>query len=170
MRFKKLKKTIFITSVVAIIMFGFSFAVVPIYNKLCKITGLSTALPAGAIPDFRRDILIQFVTTNNQKLSWDFHPLQNSITIHPNETKKVAFYVKNNTTRTMTVQAIPSIVPGKAISYFHKVECFCFSQQTLKPGQELTMPLVFNIDKELPADIKTITLGYTLFEVTKKVA
>lgn len=165
---RQTKKTIFITATVVIIMFAFSFAIVPIYNRYCRIAGLNTALPSLAAPDMSRKILVQFVATNNQNLAWDFYPLQNSVNVYPDENKKVFFYVKNNSQHTMTVQAIPSMTPEKALNYFHKIECFCFRQQTLKAGESLKMPLVFRIDKELPIDLSTMTLGYTLFDVTRQ--
>ncbi len=164
-----LKKSIYIPALVAVIMFGFTFAMVPVYNALCNVTGLNTAVPVSlAPPDYNRAILIQFVTANNRNLPWDFYPLQTSINVHPNENAKVFFYFKNNSTHTMTVQAIPSITPGPAVSHFHKIECFCFQKQTLNPGQTLTVPLVFRLDNDVSGDVSTVTLGYTLFDVTNQ--
>lgn len=165
---KSSHKTILTTTLVVILMFGFTFAIVPIYNKLCRITGLSTAVPSWVLPDLSRQITVQFTTTTNQTLACEFKPLQNDIKVHPNENNHVWFYIKNNTNKTLTLQAIPSIVPGVAVKYFHKIECFCFKQQTLKAGQALKMPMVFSLDKEIPAELNTISVGYTLFDVTQQ--
>ncbi len=168
-----LQKTLYITIAVAIVMFGFSFAMAPLYNALCRATGFGgkTNLvpyvatdPSG--PDLTHPLIVQFTTATNAKLPWDFRPQQTSIRTFPNNNTKVIFYVKNNTAKTMTVQAIPSISPWQAAKYFHKIECFCFTQQTLKPGEVREMPVVFRIDKQVPRDIHVITLAYTLFDIT----
>lgn len=163
------KKIILISTTVAIFMFGFSFALAPLYNTFCKITGIPRLLTEKAYlekMDATRDITVQFTATNNKDLAWDFYPIQKNVIAHPGENIKIEFYAKNNSNHTMTVQAIPGIVPVLAISHFHKIQCFCFKQQTLKAGEALKMPVVFKIDKELPRDIHTITLAYSLFETS----
>lgn len=172
---KKVRKTVAVCVIVSFIMFSFCFALVPLYNVLCRNTGLNGSLnlvPANARstqqPQINRTLTMQFVTTTNAGLLWDFYPQQVSMTIHPEENNKMLFYVKNNTQHTMTVQAIPSITPWQAARHLHKIQCFCFTQQTLKAGASMAMPVVFRIDNGLPADIKTVTLAYTLFDVTNQ--
>ena len=116
-----------------------------------------------------RDVTIQFVAMNHMGLPWDFYPRKKSVTVHPGENNTVYFYAKNTTDKTMTVQAIPSMTPPESLGHFHKIECFCFRQQTLKAHEGKEMPLIFTIDKELPKDIHVITLAYTLFDATPKV-
>lgn len=171
------RKTLIIGSIVAGLMFFFSFAIVPVYGVLCKATGISTTVPSdlskasssGKPTDLNRSITVQFVATNHKNLPWDFYPRTKSITLHPGESAKVVFFARNNTNKTMTVQAIPGMTPVNAISHFHKIECFCFRQQTLKAGESKDMGLVFQVDNDdLPKDLRTITLAYTLFDVTPK--
>ena len=173
---KSLRKTITITSCIVIGMFGFTFLLAPLYNSLCRATGIDgrgnviTAVNAqsDSAPVLNRDVTLQFVTTNNAELSWDFYPQKSAVDLHPEVNTKMVFFIKNKSDKTITVQAIPSITPWQAARHLHKVECFCFSQQTLKPGESLEMPVVLRIDKNLPSDIKTVTLAYTLFEVKKR--
>ena len=101
-------------------------------------------------------------------MPWDFRPNVVSVTVHPGASNKVTFYARNNTVRNMVAQAIPSMTPSEAVAHFHKIECFCFNQQPLKGNESKNMPLVFQIDKDLPKDIRVITLSYTLFDVTPK--
>lgn len=158
-------------------MFGFGFALVPIYNSLCKtlgINGKTNAQPIAydesrATVDLSREILVEFVATNNSSIPWSFYPKVNKIRVHPGETARLSFYAENKTNFTMTVQAIPSVTPGLAAKYLKKTECFCFTQQTLNGHEAMDMPLLFHLDPELPADIKTVTLAYTLFDVSNRV-
>lgn len=149
-------------------MFSFSFALSPLYRSICNRTGLSSAIPIGQNPDFRRDVLIQFVTSNHGDMNWDFYPLKKKVNVHPDDNTKIIFYAKNKTDKAMTVQAIPSFMPAFTAQYFHKTQCFCFNQQTLQPGESLEMPVIFHIDHDLPKEVSTITLAYTLFDVTSK--
>lgn len=160
-----------ITASIAMLMFGFSFALSPLYNKFCKITGINTSLTEKefyAKADLARDITVQFVATNHQELPWEFFPRTTTVHVHPNEKMQIYFHVKNTTQQTMTVQAIPSFSPSIAGAHFHKIQCFCFTQQTLKAGETKEMPVEFKIDNDLPRDVKTITLAYTLFEIEKE--
>lgn len=179
---KKSNRKIFIIGgIVAAIMFGFSFAMVPLYNLICKKIGVNTSIvnsglltPAEALAstkkntDLSRTITVQFVATNHNGMPWDFYPRVKSMEVHPGENNKISFYAKNTTSKKMTVQAIPSMTPTDALSHFHKIECFCFNQQTLDARESRDMALVFQIDKELPKEIKVITLSYTLFDATPK--
>jgi len=153
-------------------MFGFGFAMVPFYNVLCEATGLNgktsgySALSTAPI-DVSRTITVQFLATNNSELPWTFIPLIKQVTVYPGENKEVAFYAKNNSGHTMTVQAIPSVTPGIAAKYLRKTECFCFERQTFNNGEARDMPVLFHLDSSLPKDIHIITISYTLFDTSK---
>jgi cytochrome c oxidase assembly protein subunit 11 len=161
------KTTVLITTSIAIVMFGFSFLLSPLYNKFCKVTGINTTLTENEFyqqQDQARKITVQFVATNNRNLPWEFFPRTQSIVVHPNEKIQIVFHAKNLTGHVMNVQAIASFTPIQATSHFHKIECFCFTRQTLNAGETKEMPVVFKIDRELPKNIHTITLAYTLFK------
>ena len=169
---KRIKKTIVLAMTCVILMFGFSFALVPLYRVVCKVTGLNGGVNVAEVnnayaenPAKDRSIIIQFVATNNENLPWDFYPQKNQLTVHINGKNKMLFYAKNNSHQRMIVQAVPSFAPPVAARYFHKIECFCFRQQSLAAGETKAMPVIFQIDPALPADISVITLAYTLFAV-----
>jgi cytochrome c oxidase assembly protein subunit 11 len=158
--------------VVTAMMFAFGYAMVPLYKKLCEVTGLNVLTPidAGAAKfarntqiDESRTITVEFDA--NSQGPWGFKPKHNTLEIHPGELTTMDYEVTNNQGRTMQAQAIPSYAPMQASPYFHKLECFCFSQQTLTAHQTRQFPVVFVIDPKLPRDVKTITLSYTFFEV-----
>lgn len=166
------QRLLVILVLIIIAMFGVGYALVPLYNTFCKITGLNgksggpAALSTAKI-DINRTITIEFLANNNANLSnWKFYPLVKKVSVHPSQNKRVAFFAENDSPNTMTVQAIPSITPSEAAKYFRKTECFCFTQQTLKAGQALDMPMIFHLDPALPKYIKVITLSYTIFDVT----
>jgi cytochrome c oxidase assembly protein subunit 11 len=156
-------------------MFGFGFAMVPLYDVFCDITGLNgkTATVAaqenqGGI-DATREIKVQFISKAAKDMPWQFRPEVAEISVRPGETKIVKFYAKNETSVKMVGQSVPSVAPGRAANYFKKVACFCFEQQALEGQEEVWMPLQFYIDPELPSDVKTLTLSYTLFDITTKI-
>lgn len=162
-----IRKTVILSFCIAFVMFGFSFALSPLYSAFCKATGFNSAVKINFHkPDLSRSIVVQFVTTNNHNLPWEFYSRTTHINVHPEQNIKVIFFAKNTTKKTMTVQAIPSFAPPLAAQYFHKIQCFCFNQQTLKAGESAEMPVIFRVDNKLPLDVHTITLGYTLFDVT----
>ena len=166
------KKTLIILFIAAIGWFGFAFGLVPIYNVFCKITGLNGKIlgPSGYTDngvDKSRLITVQFVTSVNGSLPWDFYPEQDTIKLHPGEITRVIFYAKNNSNRTMTVQAIPSVTPGQAARYLRKTECFCFTTETFKAGEKEQMPVLFHLDKELPKEINELSLSYTMYNADK---
>lgn len=159
--------------VVAIAMFAFVFVVmVPLYNVLCDALGINgkpgaeayTAVPATV--DESRSVTIQFVATNNEGMPWEFRPTRTMMKVHPGAVNDTVFYAHNPLQNAMVAQAIPSISPARAATYFHKTECFCFNQQPLDGESSAEMPLQFIVDQDLPRDIKTITLSYTIFDVT----
>ena len=162
---------------VAVAMFAFVFVVmVPLYNVLCDALGINgktsgaayTAVPAGV--DESREITVQFIASNNAEMPWEFRPQQTMMRVNPGAANDTVFLAHNPTQRAMVAQAIPSVSPSRAAEYFHKTECFCFNQQPLESRTGTEMPLQFIIDRDLPRDIRTITLSYTLFDVTEMAA
>lgn len=157
-------------------MFAFGFALVPIYNSLCKTLGINGKTNTQSIAyDVKnskiatdREVLVEFVATNNSGVPWAFYPKIQKIKVHPGEIVKLSFYAENKTGHRMTVQAIPSVTPGIAAKYLKKTECFCFTQQTLNGHEAMNMPLLFHLDTALPENVNTVTLSYTLFDVTNK--
>jgi len=154
--------------VVVVAMFGFGYALVPFYEKICEVTGLrEIAWPdasANTQVDTTRAVRIEF-DSNVRKLAWTFRPLEPVVDVHPGELRQAVFEVVNTTDRPLTGQAIPSYGPAHAGQYFRKLECFCFAKQTLAPGERRRMPVVFVVDPSVPKDLVTITLSYTFFEV-----
>lgn len=156
--------------VIVIMMFGFGYAIVPFYEKICKATGLRNLLSPDTVSatntqvDMTRVVTIEFDASVRQ-LPWDFKPEVVSIKAHPGELVNVMYDIANTTERAIVGQAIPSYAPRAAAQYFHKLECFCFAAQTLGPHESRRMPVVFVVDPNLPADVHTITLSYTFFEV-----
>lgn len=166
-------------SVVTVCMFGFGYAMVPLYRTICeftginvlaldeqKIQGISTRVPSNSQVDLSRSITVEFDA--NARGPWIFKPARNSLQVHPGELATVLYEFQNVQNRRMSAQAIPSYAPQQAQPYFDKVECFCFNQYTLDPGEKKTWPVAFVIDPKLSRDVKTITLSYTFFEVGGK--
>ena len=155
-------------SVIVVAMFGFGYLLVPFYEKICEVTGLRNIAQPDVVRntqvDTTRDVRIEF-DSNIRKLPWRFRALTPVVDVHPGEMRQVMFEIVNTTDRVLTGQAIPSYGPAHAAQYFRKLECFCFSKQVLQPGERREMPVVFVLDAGLPADIATITLSYTFFEV-----
>ena len=116
--------------------------------------------------DESREVTVQFVAINNDGMPWSFTPDTRMMRVNPGAANGVVFHALNPTDADMVAQAIPSISPSRAAAYFHKTECFCFDQQTLDGQSDAEMPLQFIVDRDLPADIHTITLSYTIFDVT----
>jgi len=169
------KRLVLLLTLLVFSMFAFAFALVPIYNSLCKALSINGKVSLKASPigpnttPSAREVIVEFVATNNGGVPWLFYPKIKRVNIHPGEMTRLAFYAENQTNRRMTVQAIPSVTPGHAAKYIKKTECFCFVQQTLEGHEGMNMPLLFHLDKNLPKDITTLTLAYTLFDVTSRV-
>jgi len=173
---KSHRKVIIYGAIAAVVMFGFCFAMVPLYSLICKKVGINSTANSDLLtavseettekPDLSRTITVQFVATNHKGMPWDFYPRTKTIDVHPGENNKIYFYAKNTTGKTMQVQAIPSMTPTDALPYFHKIICFCFNQQTLKSQEDKEMPMIFRIDNAIPKSIRVITLAYTLFDTT----
>jgi cytochrome c oxidase assembly protein subunit 11 len=168
--------------VVALAMFGFGYALVPMYRAICEALGinvlaLSEQRVANGTWSGRKDIsntqvdksrLITVEFDANARGPWDFKPAKSSVQVHPGEMATVMYEFQNVQNRKMAAQAIPSYAPRQAGAHFNKLECFCFNQYTLAPGEKKQWPVVFVVDPKLPKDVTTITLSYTFFEVGGK--
>ncbi|ASF44587.1 cytochrome c oxidase assembly protein [Methylovulum psychrotolerans] len=158
---------------VVVAMFGFGFALVPLYDVLCEVTGLNGKVSGTAVAEIAyqvdkdREVTVEFMTSLNESAPMLFRAETNKIKVHPGEYYTVNFYAENLTDKVMVAQAIPSISPGLAAEYFKKTECFCFTEQTFKPHEGRVMPVRFAVNPELPKQYKTITLAYTFFDNTK---
>ena len=159
---------------VSVMMFAFVFVVmVPLYNVLCDVLGINGKTSGQAYTavdvrvDIEREITIQFIASNNEGMPWDFGPSVTAMKVNPGAVNETVFFARNPQSQAMVAQAIPSISPSRAAEYFHKTECFCFNQQPLDGDSSAEMPLQFIVDQDLPRDIKTITLSYTIFDVTE---
>jgi len=161
------------SAVGVVVMFAFAvFVMPPLYDMFCEALGIgpySAGKYEGVVSavDETRTVKVQFIATNQATMPWDFEPDTFEVKVNPGKPTKVTYYAKNNTPRNMIAQAIPNIVPSSATEYFHKTECFCFDQQPLQAGQDAHMPLVFIVDRDLPKSINTITLSYSIFDVTE---
>ena len=166
------KKTIRTLCFAVLGMFTFSFALVPLYDVFCEVTGLNGKIELRATNntnieiDDGRDVSIQFVSHNNEEMPWTFEPSEDSIKIKTGKYHTATFYVKNPTNRTMIAQAIPSVAPSNAASHLKKLECFCFEQQELAPGEDALLPVRLIFDDKLPSSINSVVLSYTIFDVT----
>ncbi|MFO1273834.1 MAG: cytochrome c oxidase assembly protein [Rubrivivax sp.] len=162
--------------VVVGVMFGFGYALVPMYRQICEALGINVLALSDAKSgawsgggerntqvDLSRSVTIEFDA--NVRGPWDFKPAQRSVVVHPGQMTTVEYEFTNVQNRTMTAQAIPSYAPGNAAPHFTKVQCFCFNEWTLGPGETRRWPVVFVVDSKLPKDVTTITLSYTFFEV-----
>jgi cytochrome c oxidase assembly protein subunit 11 len=149
--------------VVTCVMFGFGFAMVPFYKALCEITGLNNVLKADEVSntqvDASRTLTMQFDTNLRNDLPWTFTPVEKSVSFHPGELVHVTFEVRNNSDRAITGQAVPSW------GHLKKLDCFCFTQQTLQPREVRRMPVVFVVEKTLPEEVTFVTMSYTFFQV-----
>lgn len=166
-------------AIIAVAMFAFGYALVPLYKAICEMTGINilslgernipgakSNMPANTQIDTSRLITIEFDA--NARGPWDFKPAVSSLKVHPGELATVMYEFQNKQTYKMAAQAIPSYAPKQASAYFNKLECFCFNQYTLEPGEKKQWPVAFVIDPKLSKDVNTITLSYTFFEVGGK--
>ena len=155
----------------AVGMFGFAFALVPLYNLFCEVTGLNGKTSAQAVTSVPapqsvgREVTIEFLAHVGRGMPWEFRPTQGRLRVRLGEINETTFYVRNFASQAVTGQAVPSVTPGQAARYLHKIECFCFTQQTLDAGEEMEMPVKFYMAEDLPAEVSTLTLSYTLFPV-----
>jgi cytochrome c oxidase assembly protein subunit 11 len=157
--------------VIAVLMFGFGYALVPLYRQICEVLGINmltqkdgtVQMDKNTQVDLSRSIKVEFDANVQGPLR--FRPVARSMTVHPGELATVLYEVVNTEARTVSAQAIPSYAPQSAAPHFKKVECFCFQQQTLGPNEARQMPVAFFIDPAVPKEVKTITLSYTFFEI-----
>ena len=151
-------------------MFGFGFALVPLYDVFCQITGINGKIDSRSAevveaPDENREIVIEFVTTVNQNGAWEFESPVAEMTVHPGKLYEASFFARNLAHRDVVGQAVPSVAPGAAAKYFRKTECFCFTPQPFAADEGRDMPVVFIVDPELPSNVDRITLSYTFFAI-----
>ena len=169
------RRTAIVLSLVVLGMFGFGFAMVPLYNLICQVTGVqSVALRTSVEPDEikqsvtvdpNRRVTVKFDTTVNPNLPWEFEARTNVIEVMPGEVMEVMFLARNRSNSAVTGQAIPSVVPWQATGFFSKLECFCFNKQTLAGGELAEMPLRFVVSPDLPANIESLTLSYNFMRL-----
>ncbi|MCU7892260.1 MAG: cytochrome c oxidase assembly protein [Candidatus Thiodiazotropha sp. (ex Ustalcina ferruginea)] len=168
------RRTTLLLSGVVVLMFGFGFAMVPLYNLFCQITGtqsLSQRSTIGQVTpstdgvDESRWVTVKFDATVNPNLPWDFNAVTHTMRVHPGQTYEVNFLARNRSHSTVTGQAIPSVAPWQATPYFSKLECFCFNKQTLTGTQETEMPLRFRVSTDLPKEINSVTLSYSFMRL-----
>lgn len=150
-------------------MFGFGFALVPLYEVFCDVTGLNgktgeqAALAETWKVDTSREIRVEFIASLNEEMPWEFRPVTKSVRVHPGEPTRIEYVAINKTSHRIVGTAVPSVVPGLAAQYFQKTECFCFTEQVLEAKEERIMPVIFVIDPDIPEDLNEITLSYTFF-------
>lgn len=159
--------------IVTLAMFGFGYALAPIYDLMCQAFGLNgktgrVEAPVAATPvDKTRTVTIEFTGLATSGLPWEFRPLTKKLAVHPGEMHEVRYWVRNATNETITGQAVPSVAPGLIATHFKKIECFCFSQQTLQPGEAREMPVRFTVAPGIDPKVQTVTLSYTFFNTDK---
>jgi cytochrome c oxidase assembly protein subunit 11 len=155
-------------------MFGFGYALVPLYNMLCEVTGLngktgevSAAAAARLAPDMERTVTVRFVSTVNNSAPWEFRPQDLTMEVHPGVLYTTSYRAENKTGRSLVAQAVPSVAPREGSLYFSKAECFCFTRQEFAPQEARDMPVRFVIDPGLPKHVDTLILSYTFYDVTE---
>lgn len=156
-------------------MFGFGYALVPLYDIMCEQLGIngktnSNAVesPTGMQVDKSRLIKVQFIAQVDSQIPWDFGPIESEMFVHPGEVIQTAYHAFNTASNDLTGQAVPSVSPGLAASYFNKIECFCFNKQPLAGKSAAELPVIFYIEPDIPESIHTLTLSYTLFQFKEK--
>ena len=164
-------------ALVTAVMFGFGYALVPLYNVFCEITGLngktgrvSAEVAAATEVDRTRTVTVEFVTNTSGSLPWDFRPKVTKVTVHPGAPTDVMFEAHNRAQFAIVGHAVPSVAPNAAARYFNKTECFCFTEQVLAPGESRDMPVRFVVDPRLPEHVRVLTLAYTFFEAPSTAA
>ncbi len=162
---------IWITAVVVVVMFSFGFISAPLYDRICRAFSVSSkpervATAAGKV-DMSRSVTVEFTGNAMAGLPWEFRPLTKKLSVHPGEVVTMTYYVRNPTSETITGQAVPSITPQVSAEFFKKIECFCFTQQKLGPGEGREMPVQFYVDSAVPPNVHTITLSYGFFNIDK---
>ena len=161
-------------ALVAVLMFGFGFALVPLYDVVCDLTGLNgraanllkeTDVSAAEV-DRSREVTVEFLAITND-VPWDLNPETRKLRVHPGEIATVGYLVRNRSKHAVVAQAVPSVAPGLAARYLNKLDCFCFTEQRLEPGEERVMPVVFSVDPAIGEDLSTLTLSCTFFQLRR---
>jgi len=169
-----MNSTVIKSVIVAVLMFGFAFALIPLYNTFCEITGLNGKTSGQVVAaevlkkqivNDNRLITVQFDASVNSKLNWAFRPTELNMQVTPGKLYKTNFYAKNLSDKEITGRATYSVTPGKASLYFNKTECFCFTEQTLKAQEEVIMPVTFIVDTKLEENVNIMTLSYTFYKL-----
>jgi cytochrome c oxidase assembly protein subunit 11 len=165
-------KTLTKLLVVTLGMFGFGFALVPFYYKICQVAGINSgdeqSLVKNTQIDNSRWVTLEFDANTNADMPWQFKPTLNSLKVHPGQLVQVEYDVTNNSDRAIVGQAVPSYGPARAGAFFRKIECFCFTPQTLAAGEHRRMPVLFVLDPSMDKDVNTVTLSYTFFDTKAK--
>ncbi|MGH8528543.1 MAG: cytochrome c oxidase assembly protein [Nevskiales bacterium] len=168
------QRTVWKLALVVAGMFAFGYAMVPLYQALCRVTGwngtaggmLAQATDINGAVDSVRKVNVEFVTTVNGGTGWEFRAEQSGVNVHPGALTTVNFYARNLSDRAVVAQAVPNVAPAEAARHFKKLECFCFTQQNFAAGEEKLMPVKFVLDPELPAFVDRVTLSYTFFDAS----
>lgn len=165
-------KTLAKLVVVTLGMFGFGFALVPFYYKICEVTGINSGAEQSLVKntqvDTSRWVTLEFDANTNAGLPWQFKPAQRSLKVHPGQLVQVEYEVVNTSNQAIVGQAVPSYGPARAAAFFKKIECFCFTPQTLAAGERRKMPVLFVLDPTMDRDVHTVTLSYTFFDTEAK--
>ncbi len=170
------RRTLWLLGALALGMFGFGFAMVPLYGLLCEVTGMQSVERMGALGNGQagagtdgegRWVTVKFDTTVHPDLPWTLGPMEGKVRVRVGEARVVNFVAENRSGQAVTGQALPSINPWKASAFFSKIECFCFTQQTLAAGERKDMPVRFVVSPDLPADVDSLTLSYSVMRVAK---
>lgn len=171
------RRVLLILSVVVVLMFAFAFALVPLYRIVCDVAGINSLATnttrvavsdlVDTVVDKSRTITVEFDATINGNLPWEFRPNVKKVKVHPGERKQVSYYFKNLASHEVTTQSVPGVTPWQASAHFQKIECFCFDTQTLAAGEEVDMGLQFVINSDLPKEITTLTLSYTIMDMNR---
>lgn len=174
---KQQRRVVATTMLAVVAMFGFSFALVPLYNIICEVTGLNgktssraAELVETATIDEQRTVTVEFVANISADAPWLFAPETRKMKVSPGAFYQTNFIATNTTSQGLVGQAVPSVVPWQAARHFQKIECFCFERQAFKAEEERAMPLAFRVDPELPPEVHTITLSYTFFPLAEELA
>lgn len=158
---------------VVVVMFGFGYALVPLYSVICEITGLNgktgqiTSADVSG-PDLSRTVKVRFTANVNSSAPWEFKPNDVVMEVHPGGVYSTSYMARNKTQQQLVGQASPSMVPREASLYFNKTECFCFTRQAFAANETRDMPVQFVVDRDLPSHIETMVLSYTIFDISEK--
>lgn len=169
------RKVVVLLSIAALMTFGLGYALVPLYNVFCEVAGLNgrsstllTESASGVEVDRSRTVTVEFVATRNAELPWEFGPNERKMEVHPGALMQTTYHARNVSDHRIVGQAVPSVAPSRAAAALKKVECFCFTQQPLEPGESKDLPVYFYVDPDLDPEITTLTLSYTVFDAERR--